>query len=284
MITILKLISSMAATIISNCFSNSASKKSLKTQGDIFRFNTIMYIAALVMFVALAIGKASSLYTILMGLVFGLLTIITSIFRFRALATGPMHITILVTTCQMIIPTLSGVIMFGEPFSMGKFIAMLFLIFFVYLSLDKTKSGKVSADWAISCAICFFASGFIGVMQKIHQASVHKEEVEAFLAVAFACSFLFALISTKRSTCEAKFGVKEYIFAIVCGICAFIMNVFNLELSGVLPSQLFFPLANGVPLVLSSVIAIVVFKEKINWVQGIGLFGGIISLIVLAIA
>ena len=282
--TILKLISSMASSVISNSFSNSASKKSLKTQGDIFHFNSIMYLSALILFVALSIGKPISLYTILMGLVFGLLTITGSVFRFRALAIGPMHITILVTTCQMIIPTLSGTLIFGEPFSTGKFIAMIFLIFFVYLSLDKSKSGKINGKWAINCIVCFFSTGFIGVMQKIHQSSVHKNELEAFLAVAFVCSFLFALVSSKRSVCEAKFGAKEYIFAIVCGICAFVMNVFNLELSGIIPSQLFFPLVNGVPLVLSSLVAIVIFKEKVNWVQGIGLAGGIISLIALAIA
>lgn len=280
---VLKLITSIASVVVSNSFSNSVSKKTLKTQGDIFNFNAFMYIAALILLLFTSFGKPTSLYTVLMGLVFGLLTTVAGFFRFRALAIGPMHITILVTTCQMIIPTLSGAIMFGEPFSTGKFIAMISLIFFVYLSLDKSSTGKINTKWIIFCAICFFASGFIGIMQKLHQNSVHKDEIESFLAIAFACSFIYSAISAKRGECIAHFGVKEYILAIVCGICVFINNIFNLELSGVLPSQLFFPVVNGVPLVLSSIVAIVIFKEKITLVQGIGLAGGIVSLVALCL-
>lgn len=283
MYTIAKLITSMAAAVCSGSFSNAVCKKTLKTQGDIFYFNAYSYLAALVLFILVSLGKPTSLYTILMGLVFGLLTVISGFFKFRALATGPMHITTLVTTCQMIIPTMSGAIMFGEPFSMGKFIAMVFLIFFVYLSLDKSSSGKINTKWVIFCVICFFTTGAIGIMQKIHQNSIHKNELDSFLAVAFLCSFIFSAISAKRGEGAARFGVREYIFAVLCGIFSFVNNIVNLELSGVLPSQLFFPLVNGVPLVLSSVVAIVVFKEKLSLVQGVGLIGGTISLVAICL-
>ncbi len=283
MYTIAKLITSIASVVASNSFSNSVSKKTLKTQGDMFRFNAFMYLAALVLFLFATFDRSTSLYTILMGLVFGLLTTTGGFFRLRALAIGPMHITILVTTCQMVIPTLSGAIMFGEPFSIGKFVAMIFLILFVYLSLDKSSSGKINTRWVIFCIIYILATGTIGIMQKIHQSSVHKAELESFLAVAFACSFLFSAILAKRGECVAHFGAKEYVFAIVCGVCVFINNRFNLELSGIIPSQIFFPIANGVPLVLSSVVAVVVFKERITPIQCIGLVGGTISLMAICL-
>lgn len=283
MITILKLISSIASTVLSNSFSNSVSKNTLKTQGDTYRFNVFLFLSEFLLVAILAFGQPTSAYTILMGLIFGLLTVMASISKFRALSTGPMHITILFTTCQMIIPTLSGAVFFGEPFSVGKFIAMLFLIFFVYLSLDKSSTGKINTKWLIFCLICFFSTGAIGIMQKLHQSSVHKDEISSFLAVAFACSLIFSFVSAKKNESHAHFGAKEYIFAIVCGVFSFVCNVFNLELSGIIPSQLFFPIVNGVPLVLSSVAAIIIFKEKVTPIQAIGLAGGTISLIVLCI-
>lgn len=283
MFNILKLISSIVANVLSSSFSNSASKKTLTTRGDVYRFNSLIYIVALVLFVIYSLGQPTSAYTILMGLIFGILTVAASISKFLALSIGPMHITLLFITCQMIIPTMSGALMFGEPFSVGKFICMIFMLFFVYLSLDKSGNGKINTKWLIFCLISFFATGAVGVMQKLHQASVHKDEIGSFLTVAIAFSLVFSLIFSKKGEDSAHFGKKEYIYAAVCGIATFLCNVFNLELSGILPSQLFFPVVNGVPLVLSSLVAIIIFKERVTPIQAIGLVGGTLSLVMLCI-
>jgi len=80
-----------------------------------------------------------------------------------------------------------------------------------------------------------------------------------------------------------KFRKKHIIFAIVCGVCTYTMNFLNLRLSGLIPSQLFFPIVNGSAIVLSSLMAVVIFKEKLSKKQLIGLVGGIISLIMICI-
>lgn len=283
MFTITKLITSIGSSVLFNSLSNLVSKKNFKTDGDIYLFNAVLSLATLILFLFFLPGQATSAYTIIMGLIFGLLTVAANITKFHALSIGPMHITILFTTCQMIIPTLSGAVMFDEPFSIGKFVAMLFLLFFVYLSLDKSGTGKINIKWLIFCLICFFSTGAVGIMQKLHQSSVHRDETMSFLTAAFVCSTSFSFFFAKKNKSEAHFGVKEYIFAACCGITSFICNVFNLELSGILPSQLFFPVVNGVPLVLSSLVAIIIFKERVTPIQAVGLVGGTLSLVLLCI-
>ena len=56
-----------------------------------------------------------------------------------------------------------------------------------------------------------------------------------------------------------------------------------LILSGILPSQLFFPLINGSTIVLSSLVSVLVFKEKLTARQTVGLVGGILSLCAICI-
>ena len=73
------------------------------------------------------------------------------------------------------------------------------------------------------------------------------------------------------------------LLAIICGICTYGMNLLNLKLSGLLPSQLFFPLVNGSAIVFSSLISVTVFKEHISKKQTAGLIGGIISLIMICL-
>ena len=63
----------------------------------------------------------------------------------------------------------------------------------------------------------------------------------------------------------------------------FTMNYLNLKLSGLLPSQLFFPAVNGSSLILTTIVAVVLFKETLTKRQVIGIVGGLLSLIAICI-
>ena len=69
----------------------------------------------------------------------------------------------------------------------------------------------------------------------------------------------------------------------IAGVAVFAMNYLNLRLSGLLPSQLFFPLVNGSAIVLSTVASVLIFKEKLEGRQVVGLVGGIALLVVICI-
>ena len=62
------------------------------------------------------------------------------------------------------------------------------------LAIEKgTNEKKTSVKWLVLCIICFFLQGGIGIMQKIHQTSPHKAELNAFLVIAFAVAFLISV-------------------------------------------------------------------------------------------
>ena len=77
--------------------------------------------------------------------------------------------------------------------------------------INAAKSGedekKANLKWLFLCLIAFAATGGIGVMQKVHQSSSYRDELNAFLIVAFiASAFLcsiFAYLLKTRSE-EAK--------------------------------------------------------------------------------
>lgn len=279
--TYLILLIPMLATVVQNILFNTVSKFSLKQKGDSYYFNIFGYLVCVVLFVAMAFSVGISLYTFIMGILFGVCILLSSVFKMQALKEGPMHITILVTTASMIIPTLSGAVIFGEPLSIPKLIVMAVLIFFIYLSISAPKDSKAeySAKWAIMCIITFVFLGIIGVIQKLHQSSPYKGEAASFLAVAFVCSLIFAIVMSKKEGVTKNQGRNFYIISVICGICYFTMHFVNLKLSGIMPSQIFFPVVNGSAVILSSVASVVFFKEHITKRQLVGLIGGFISLI-----
>lgn len=271
---------SISSMVLQNCLFNNICKKELTTNDHIYRFSMIMYAVCIVLFGIAVLGGQVSFFTIALGLLFGVVTALSNFYKMRALTSGPMHITLLVTTSSMIIPTMSGIFL-GERFSLLKLVLVVILIGFIYLSFDKTDNKKTNKKWLFFCGLAFLFQGSIGVLQKIHQISEYKGELNGFLLVAFACSLIYSRIRARKSYRELSFRKKHIIFAIMCGVCTYIMNFLNLRLSGLLPSQLFFPLVNGSAIVLSSLMSVLLFKEHLSKKQTAGLVGGITSLIVM---
>jgi len=279
---IFSIFTSISTTVLKSCINNMLCKTTLKTSKDINAFNSISYIVCILAFGIILLSESLSLYTFLIALLFGIVTALQSMYNMLALSTGPMNITTLVTTSSMIIPTMSGVF-FGEKFSILKLLVVFVLLGFIYLSLDKKSGGLGNGKWLFYCGLTFVLTGAIGVIQKIHQSSAYKGETGGFLFIAFICSFLFVIVRNRGKFGVKKLGSKNIIYAIICGACVFAPNFINLKLSGLLPSQLFFPLINGSCIILNLLASVIIFKERLSKKQCVGLIGGIASLIAICL-
>jgi len=300
-ITVFLLFISVCSTITNNAVMNGVSKRSFKSGGDMLLFNFFAYAVCLVIFCTMAVVERSfSFFSVWFGILFGVMTACNTLCNMMALRNGPMHITLLVTTSSMLIPTFYDVIFNGSTFNIFQFIATVALILFIYLATtgknsnkEKTAvpAAKVNVRWLIFCALAFVTGGLIGVMQKIHGAvmtSMYSDvlgedaagaEMSLFLASAFVASTFFSLLSSRGQKRQAQFGHKLILLAILSGVCIFTMNYLNLKYANVLPSALFFPVINGSMVIASSVVAVTLFKEPLNKRQFIGMAGGLAALI-----
>lgn len=250
-------------------------------------------VAALVLLIWGGFGKAST-FTLLLGLVFGAVNAIQSIANISAISCGPMSYTTIIISFSVLISALSGMFFFGEDrLEIIQIIGIVFMLISIVLSAKgKGENEKVNLKWLILAFTAFLLTGAIGIMQKIHQSSEYKAEINAFLIIAFivsaAISTVFALIKLRSSRknnegsslADAK-KLKYILLAIMAigGICTAANNKFNLFLSGALPTAIFFPIYNVGILILTTLSAIVIFKERLSLKQWIGVVIGIISVI-----
>ena len=276
------VLTSITSTVLYNGLVNYESKKKLKNSSAVLSFNFFIYMVCIIVLGMMVFTQTISLYTIASGLIFGVVTFLANAFKMLALTQGPMHLTVLFTTSSMIIPTLSG-LFWGEKFSVTKFIMVIVLLFFLRLSFQKSNEAQISGKWFAFCLLAFLFQGALGVLQKIHQASQYRSESAGFLFVAFVCAAVFCLARSKCKFDPAVLKKSTILIGLLCGVCTFGMNYINLKLAGLLPSQLFFPIINGSTIILSSIMSIVLFKERLSKVQAVGLTGGIISLILIKI-
>lgn len=282
MLTVFLVIISMLSSVTQNCIMNRASKIDLKTNNHIFYFNAILSLVCIAIFGVMLIGGKLSLFTVLVAVIFGVMTAMRSVYNMQALSVGPMNITIMITTSSTIIPTLSG-IFFGEKFSLAKLILVFVLIGFICISLKSDGESNINKKWLFFAFLAFITQGLIGVLQKVHQASAYKGEVSGFLFITFIIAYIFNRFRLRVRVKELGFKPKYFLFAVICGLCTFSMNYLNLKLAGIIPSQIFFPVVNGGSMVLNQIMSVALFKERPTKKQIIGIVGGIATLIAICI-
>ena len=73
------------------------------------------------------------------------------------------------------------------------------------------------------------------------------------------------------------------VLIVVAGAFASVNHKLNLYLSGVMSSAVFFPIVNGGGLVLATLAALVIFREKLTKKQWCGVTIGILSVLCLCL-
>lgn len=286
----------MAANLTSQITKNSFVKKydSAADKYLFIAFGCVVSVAVLFLFGGI---KTLSLFTFLTACGFGALTLIQSYFMLRAYDTGSFAYTSVIVSLSTIIPAFSGAIFWGETLYPAQIVEIVLLVACFMLCVGKDREKKqMSIKWLSYVLIAFLSTGFIGVMQKVHQSSAYADELNGFLIISFAISAISsgicAVVALKRKTDGQKSAVYEekktengiiYIALIILsGVGVALNNVINLYLSGKVDSAVFFPVVNGGGLILVTLCAVVLYREKLSVKQWIGIVVGIISVVFLS--
>lgn len=280
----------LGGTIVRKYFSDRVSGNA-----GTFLFNAVAsVVSALVLLVWGGFGSAS-LFTLLLGIAFGLVVAVQAIANLKALEMGPMSYTQMIVSFSTLISALSGAIFWGEKLQWAHIAGIaLMLISFVLTVETKGETKKISWGWLIMAILAFLFNGCIGIMQKLHQSSAYKSELNAFLVIAFVISFVFSMIvyaflrvkeskELSRTKDSPRRGALWIIivFMVLNGVAVAANHKLNLYLSGVMESAVFFPIVNGGGLVTSMLAAVILFKERLSIKQWIGVAFGTASVILL---
>ncbi len=202
------------------------------------------------------------------------------------------------------IPIIFGVFLYDESIGFIKIIGVLLALTSVYLASAKSDTASVNLKDLKYPILLFLGSGCIDTLLKYMEISyVSKSAIPMFLATIFGCAFIFGCFfmalqvlkslildkkikSIQRKQEEGKQILKNIIAGIVLGIpnyysMAFLIKALKTE---GLESSTLFTINNVSVVILTTIFALVFFKEKLvkkNWI-GIGL--AVISILVVASA
>lgn len=180
---------------------------------------------------------------------------------------------------SVVIPISIAILFYGDGISVFKIVGIILAVAAVYLVSHKETQGKVSDKfWWLFPLIIFGCSGIIDSSINYAQRNLLNDlNFDAFLSTIFSTAFVFGFIVLLYQLIikKEKFQIQAIpagiiLGAINFGTMYFIISALN---TNILEPSALFPINNLSILTLSTIVSVIVFKEKLsskNWI-GIGL-------------
>lgn len=275
---------------LKNGYVNYFGKKLFVTTKDTLLFNIVSGVGAIIFFVFSANVFEVSAYSLAMAAIFSLISAGAFYFSLMSLATGPMSAsTLLVYMGSMVIPAVFGTLYYKQPVTELKIVGVVLMALSLVLSLNIKKDKQMSGRWYFYSAASFVFWGLVGIVQQIHQNSDYAGEINEFLFWSFVMMTTFFVVlyfvMGNRENTKNGYALKSKtsVLVMASGVLIAIVYKINLYLSGAMNPMVFFPIVNGGVLLLSSLAALVIFKEQLTVKQKIGMIFGIVSVCLLGI-
>lgn len=229
-----------------------------------------------------------SLYSLILAVVYGISVGFTQFTQMKAMNAGPASITTFVYSSSLLIPIVYSYFVWSEPISVWQIIGIAILFISLLLIVIEPGEKKINTVWILFISLAALGSGANGIIQKAHQLSAHKSELNLFLIIAFLFAAIASLIIYFLYRPEEvvkkdikKPSVMSRLFPILLGITVGGLNFLNLTLAGLLPAAIIYPVTNIGSLILTSVISVIAFKERLGIRRIIGYVIGIFAILII---
>lgn len=287
-INYLLLFISVMADVIKNSYLNKFGKNSICSLRDNCLFNGIAGIGGIIFFAIFGRQFLISKYSLLLAVFFASVSAGAQYFSLLALSCGPMSISVLFTYLGgMLIPTGYGIIFRNQKVSVVQVIGLVMMIVTVFLGIQKGEDKKKSLKWFVYALSSLILWGLLGILQQIQQESEYSNEQNGFLFWSFVMMtvlfFLVSIIKGEKENDALNVVNPAILIVVLIGVFNGAVNLINLYLSGHMASIVFFPIVNGGVIILAALAAVIIFKERLDKRQIIGMTIGLLSVILLGI-
>lgn len=206
-------------------------------------------------------------------------------FTFYAMGYSSTHIGVGITGAStkmsLVIPVLFGTLFLNEPFHLFQIFGFIMALISVVL-ISYNPRDHISRTQLLIPIFIFFSSGLIDTLLNIIQSTFVQKQ--ASLATGIAIIFTGALISSVVFIAITNRAILTHTRSLLFGFLLGIPNYFSVYFlilalgSGLLPSNLFYMINNTAVMLLSFLLALVLFKEQINYRKLIGIIMAVLAI------
>ena len=153
----------------------------------------------------------------------------------------------------------------------------------VLINLEEKGEKKINLKWGIYVILAFAGNGMCSTVQKMQQTVFQGQYKNEFMIAALIMSAvaigIFALITEKKQVLpNLKAGFWLYL---ICGLANGLANFFVVYLSLRVAASVMFPVISAGGIVLTFLVSLFFYKEKLSKWQILGSALGLVSVIFL---
>lgn len=224
------------------------------------------------------------LETLMYASIFAITFCLSMLGAYKALASGPMSLTVLISSFSTILPLLFGVFFLKEKLTILGIIGLIILAISLIL-VNKVKKGeKINGKWLFYICISFIANGINSIIQKLHQASVGRDYTICFQFIAMVIAVIITgtlMLVREKPNFPVFLKNSGALNSSLAGIANAIVNITMLYLAVNMKAVILYPVVLAGGLVISFLTALIIYKERLNKLQYLGSFLGLISILLL---
>lgn len=252
--------------------------------------NLISAVLGMLLILAGGRGFKYDALTVLLALFSGLSLFCSGFCGIYAMKSGTVSLNSMFGTAGMLIPIAAGAILFDKPVAPMQFVGLglFFLSAYLLMGASKTVYSNFSVKTVLLLMGSMVANGCTMLAQQMFTTYVPDGDVSVFSFLSFGMIAVLSggLYTAMNSAAkEEKEPKKLSRTLMICGV-ALAVSVFVINqlatISTVLVSPvILFTFINGGGTVISTLVAAVVYKEKICKKTAVGIIAGIASLVII---
>jgi len=244
----------------------------IKTRWGVIAANYCTALAlSAAMFVVNGLHPASGL-TLGLGFVTGLLYIGGMYLGMTTIGRRGASIAVSASQLSVLIPVSLSVLVFSESLRTNQIVGVTVALISLPLLAAKIGgglNGSLDRETLLLIVMQVLVQGFAQFSSKVLVASGLSPERDVFFLAVFTSATLVTIPLALKH--RAKVTRKDYAYGGIVGVCNIGGNLSILLALAALPGAIVFPLVNSGGLLLVTVIARLLFKERINRINALGI-------------
>lgn len=279
--------------VVQAVFSKSTSNK-IKNSTMLLGYQSLQNLISAVLGLILILisfnGLVIDTLTVIFALFAGLSIFFSSVCGIYAMKSGTVALNSMFGTAGMIIPILAGAVFWGNSVSVMQMLGLLLFFFAAYLliGVSKTVYANFNRKTFFLLLGAMFSNGFTMLSQQLFTKYVPQGDVNVFSFLSFGIIALMSGIfyrimpKAKNITVEnTKIPKSLIICAVALAVSVFVINQLATLSTSLLPPVILFTFINGGGTIISTLVAAILYKEKLTLKTSLGVTIGILSLIII---
>lgn len=251
--------------------------------------NTISTALSIIVLLICFNGFKCDILTFTFAFMSGISLFVCSAFGIYSVKFGTVSLNSMFSTAGMLIPILAGLFFFNQPISPMQWAGLVLFFAAVYLLIQSSK--KIYNGFSLKAFFLLMGSlvfnGTTMLSQQLFTRYVPNGDVSVFSLISFSVPavlgfLVFSFMPKKyKENNETKISKSLILCAFALAGAVFVINQLATLSTALVPPVILFTLINGGETIISTIVAAVVYKEKLSVKSVIGVLLGITSFIII---